>query len=299
MKLFAFGLGYTAREYIARHGSSFDAVFATVRSLEAAAPAAPAVKTFVFGKDDEEAAIDAALRDCDVVLVSVPPSTSADPVLARYGRRIRTVRHKQKIIYLSTVGVYGDRYGEWVDEERLPMPKSARSKARLQTEKAWLAVGRDADKTLHVLRLAGIYGPGRNALAALKEGTARRVVQAGQVFNRIHVADICTAIEALVRYDGAGDVWNVSDDEPAPPQDVVTFAAELLGVEPPPEQGLAEASLSPLARSFYAENKRVANDKIKRKLGVQWTYPTYREGLRALYEAGEGRAEAGQGVLPS
>ena len=342
MKLFAFGLGYTARDFIARYGASFEAVYATVRTspkgsasadrdlaeaqrpslgaidasgaavlattspapgVPPAMPAHPApphpapstavsgvnLKTFAFGRPEEDPLVEAALSDCDVLLISVPPGPSADPVLAKYGRRIAALKRPLKIIYLSTVGVYGDRGGEWVDEERLAMPKSGRSKVRLQAEKAWLALAKDPSKTVHILRLAGIYGPGRNALAAIKAGTARRIVKPGQVFNRIHVADISAAIEALVHYEGDGEIWNLSDDEPAPPQDVITYAAELLGREPPPEQGLDEVELSPMARSFYNENKRTSNEKIKRKLGVQLMFPTYREGLAALFGAGEGR----------
>ena len=246
--------------------------------------------TFVFGKDEEDPAIDTALRDSGVLLVSVPPGASANPVLAKFGRLIAGLRRPMKIFYLSTIGVYGDRGGEWVDEERLPQPKSERSKLRLQAEKAWLSLAKDMTKTVHILRLSGIYGPTRNALAALRADSARRIVKPGQVFNRIHVADIGAVLDALRDYEGGNEIWNLSDDEPAPPQDVVTYAASLLGIEPPPEQRLEEAALPPLARSFYEENKRVSNEKIKQKLGIRLAFPTYREGLTALYEAGEGRS---------
>lgn len=291
MKLFAFGLGYTARHYIARYGDSFEAIFGTVRAPEKTGELRrDNLTTFVFGKDEDDAFIAEALGECDMVLVSVPPSASADPVLARYGRRIDALKQPMKILYLSTIGVYGDRGGEWVSEERLAKPKSARSKTRLQAEKAWLALAKDPTKAVHILRLAGIYGPQRNALAALAAGTARRVIKPGQVFNRIHVADICAVIESLRSWGGDGEIWNVSDDEPAPPQDVVTYAAELLGIAPPPEQALDEATLQPLARSFYDENKRASNEKIKQRLNIQLGFPTYREGLDALFETGEGRA---------
>jgi nucleoside-diphosphate-sugar epimerase len=194
-----------------------------------------------------------------------------------------------KIIYLSTIGVYGDRQGEWIDETRVPTPKLPRSVARLRAEKAWQALARDDRKTIQILRLAGIYGPGRNTLIQLKDGTARRVVKEGQVFNRIHVADIATAIAASLAHQGANDVWSVTDDEPAPPQDVVAYAAKLMGLTPPPEEDFSTAVLSPMARSFYEENKRIANTKIKTELGVTLSYPTYREGLKALWDAGEGR----------
>ncbi len=291
MKLFAFGLGYTAVDFIARHGLVFEQVAGTSRSAEKAAELrSERLATFVFGKDEEDPAIAAALRDSDVLLVSVPPGASADPVLAKFGRLIAAAKQPMKIFYLSTIGVYGDRGGEWVDEERLPQPKGERSKLRLQAEKAWLSLAKDATKTVHILRLSGIYGPGRNALAALKAGSARRIVKPGQVFNRIHVADISAVLDTLRNCQGGSEIWNLSDDEPAPPQDVVTYAASLLGIEPPPEQSLEEASLSPFARGFYDENKRASNQKIKQKLGIKLAFPTYREGLKALWEAGEGRS---------
>jgi nucleoside-diphosphate-sugar epimerase len=247
------------------------------------------ITRFLFDRDQEDPAIGPALAAADVLLVSVPPDVSADPVLAKFGRRLAALPQDLKIIYLSTIGVYGDRQGEWVDEERMPTPKSDRSTARMHAEKSWMTLARDANKTVHILRLAGIYGPERNALEALRRGTAHRIVKKGQVFNRIHVADISAAIAALLQYDGGSDVWNLSDDEPAPPQDVVTYAASLMQIEPPPEQDIEVAALSPLGHTFYAENKRAANRKLKQQLGVTLAYPTYREGLAALWEAGEGR----------
>ncbi len=151
------------------------------------------------------------------------------------------------------------------------------------------SIGKDADKATHILRLAGIYGPERNALANLAAGKAKRIVKPDQVFNRIHVEDVALTIASALMQEGKGQIWNVSDDEPAPPQDVVTYAAELMGITPPPEQDVDEADLTPLARSFYAENKRASNRKLKEELGVSLAFPTYREGLRALWEAGEGR----------
>ncbi len=291
MKLFAFGLGYCACDFIARHGAAFDTIWGTVRDAEKlrTMPDGHRVTRFVFDHDHEDPEIAAALAEADVLLVCVPPGVSVDPVLAKFGRRLAALPQKLKIIYLSTIGVYGDRNGEWVDEERVPMPKSDRSTARLHAEKAWMALARDPRKTVHILRLAGIYGPGRNALEALRRGTAHRIAKKDHVFNRIHVADISAAIDALLRYDGGSEIWNVSDDEPSPPQDVVTYAATLMGVAPPPEVDIEHAALSPLGRTFYAENKRAANRKVKQKLGLSLTYPTYREGLAALWEAGEGR----------
>ncbi len=242
-----------------------------------------------FSPEGASPAIDDRLAAADVVLVSVPPGTSVDPVLARFGRKLAAIKRPQKILYLSTIGVYGDHGGAWVEETQAPTPVSERSLVRVQAEKAWAAVGRDRSKAVHVLRLSGIYGPGRNALLNLAAGRARRLNKPGQVFNRIHVEDIARALAALIAYPGENDVWNVTDDEPAPPQDVVAYAAELMGVAPPPEQDFETAELTPMARSFYGENKRVANRKIKTELGLELAFATYREGLAALWADGEGR----------
>jgi hypothetical protein len=290
MKFFAFGLGYCARYYLEHSASAFDACAGTVRGpAKAGELASERIETFLFGPEHEDAAIAEKVASADVILVSVPPGISADPVLARFGYRIASLRRPQTIVYLSTIGVYGDRRGEWVDESMIPAPSSDRSLARLQAEKSWAAIGKEHDKKVFILRLAGIYGPGRNALVNLKAGTAKRVVKRGQVFNRIHVEDISRAIDAAVACKGPGDIFNVSDDAPAPPQDVITFAAMLMGIEPPPAQELETADLSPMARSFYAENKRVSNRKLKDAFGMRLTYTTYRVGLEALWEAGEGR----------
>jgi nucleoside-diphosphate-sugar epimerase len=290
MNLFAFGLGYCARYFIARSGSSFDAIAGTVRvPAKAEELASENIETFVFGPEHEDAAIAERVAAAGVILVSVPPGVSADPVLARFGHRIARLRRQQTIVYLSTIGVYGDTRGDWVDETSIPAPSSERSLARLQAEKSWAAVGKESGKKVFILRLAGIYGPGRNVLVNLKAGTAKRVVKRGQVFNRIHVEDISRAIDAAAASKGPGDVFNVSDDAPAPPQDVVTYAAMLMGIAPPPEQDVETAGLTSLARSFYAENKRASNRKLKDALGVKLAFPTYRVGLEALWEAGEGR----------
>src|SRR5580700_5288267 len=267
MKLFAFGLGYCARHFIARSGSSFDAIAGTVRApAKAEELASGNIETFVFGSEHEDAAIAERVASADVILVSVPPGVSADPVLARFGHRIANLRRQQTIVYLSTIGVYGDARGEWVDETSIPAPSSDRSLARLQVEKSWAAIGKEGDKKVHILRLAGIYGPGRNVLLNLKAGTAERVVKRGQVFNRIHVEDIARATGAVLAYKDPGDVFNVSDDAPAPPQDVITYAAMLMGIEAAPVQDIETADLSSMARSFYAENKRASNRKLKDEL---------------------------------
>jgi nucleoside-diphosphate-sugar epimerase len=174
--------------------------------------------------------------------------------------------------------VYGNRQGAWVDEESELAPTIDRAWRRVEAERIWLQSG----LPVHLFRLAGIYGPGRNQLRDLLDGHARRIVKPGQVFSRIHVEDIATTLEASIARPCPGAIYNVCDDEPAPPQDVVTYAAELLGVEPPPLLDYATAQISPMARTFYADNRRVRNDRIKQELGVRLAYPTYRQGLATL-----------------
>ncbi len=290
MNLFCFGLGYSAEHFIKAYGDQFDTIAGTARSHYALERLGdPRVSGFMFDAERADPEIAAALTRADALLVSIPPDISVDPALAKFGRLLSQLPQRLRIIYLSTIGVYGDRAGEWVDETRVPAPKQPRSIARLRAEKAWQALAKDDRKTIQILRLAGIYGPGRNALVQLKNGTAQRVVKKDQVFNRIHAADIASAIAAALAYEGANDIWNVADDEPAPPQDVIAYAAKLMGRAPPPEEDFETAALSPLARSFYEENKRAANGKLKNELGVALAYPTYREGLNALWDAGEGR----------
>ncbi|HEY1736916.1 MAG TPA: SDR family oxidoreductase [Methylovirgula sp.] len=292
MNLFAFGLGYCACDFISRHGARFETIWGTIRDTEKtrALGETSKITRFLFDGETDKAAILAALNKADVLLISVPPGLSVDPVLAKFGRHIAALPQKLTVIYLSTIGVYGDRKGEWVDEERVPKPQSPRATARLHAEKAWMSLSRDARKRVEILRLAGIYGPGRNALEALRKGKAHRIIKPDQVFNRIHVQDISAAIAATLAYQSGSEIWNVSDDEPTPPQDVVTYAASLMGVEPPPELPIEKASLTPMQRSFYAENRRAANRKLKEKLGMALAFPTYKEGLKALWKSGEGRA---------
>jgi dTDP-4-dehydrorhamnose reductase len=292
--LFCFGLGYSAQHTIAEFGARFDRIAGTVTTREKAATIAGAgigghkVETFVFDGADASPQVTAALMDASAVLVSVPP-VERDPVLAHFAGAISGAPQLQSVVYLSTVGVYGDHGGAWVDETTPCTPVSKRSRERLAAEQAWTALGARAGKPVATLRLSGIYGPGQNPLIHVARGSAKRIDKPGQVFNRIHIADIAQAIDASFsrRADG---VFNVTDDEPTPQGVPVVFAAELLGVAPPPEIPFADAAktMSPMALSFYRESKRVRNDKLKRELGVQVRYPNYRDGLRALFDSGEG-----------
>ncbi|WPO42676.1 NAD-dependent epimerase/dehydratase family protein [Tardiphaga sp. 42S5] len=283
MRLFVFGLGYSANRFIAQHGGQFTGIAGTVRTAGTSAALAPArgIETLVFNPDVTDPRIADRLADADLLLVSIPPGADSDPVLQTFGSEI-AASGIRRIVYLSSVGVYGDHQGAWIDETA-PVSGEGRRKARIDAEAGWRALAGDRAT---ILRIAGIYGPGRNALENLKAGKAHRIVKPGQVFNRIHVDDIVAAIAAAFDHAQTG-IFNLCDDEPAPPQDVVTYAAALMGIAPPPEQDFATAEMSPMARSFYASNNRISNARLKRELGVKLAFPTYREGLTALWQQRE------------
>ncbi|HJU15376.1 MAG TPA: NAD-dependent epimerase/dehydratase family protein, partial [Stellaceae bacterium] len=226
-----------------------------------------------------------ALAGITHILSSIPPEAEGDPVLDRHGAEIAALPDLDWVGYLSTTGVYGDRGGAWVDETTRPAPSGARGRRRAAAEEGWLALWRRQGVPVHVFRLAAIYGPGRSPFDALRAGTAKRIDKPGQVFSRIHVADLAAVLRASIARPRPGAVYNVCDDEPAPPAEVVAHAAALLGVPEPPLVPFAAAGLSPLARSFYDDNKRVANALIKRELGIELHYPDYRAGLAAIRAA--------------
>jgi nucleoside-diphosphate-sugar epimerase len=287
--LICFGFGYCAEHFVAACGRKFDRIIGTVRGAERAAVLnaydAGRPHTLVFDGTQATAELKGAIAAAEYVLVSVPPGEAGDPVLAACGEALAQAKQLRAIVYLSTVGVYGDRGGAWVDEATEPHPDSGRGSARLSAERAWQRVGERSGASITVLRLAGIYGPGQNALEQIARGKARRIVKAGQVFNHIHVADIAQTIDAAFARRASG-IFNVADDEPSLPGDPVVFAARLLGIAPPPEIPFAQAAptMSPLALSFWQACRRAKNNKLKRELGVTLRYPTYREGLTALFE---------------
>ena len=247
----------------------------------------------MFDETDADPRILSPLAEAEAILISVQPSAGSDPVFERFAEHVETSR-AERIVYLSTIGVYGDHGGAWIDETTPAAPESARGKLRLAIEDEWLALDPRECKRVAVLRLAGIYGPGRNVLDDLARGEARRIDKPGQVFNRIHVEDIGQAISAAFASEQPSRVWNVTDDEPAAAPDIVDYGAKLLGLELPPLIPFVEAELSPMARSFYGANRRVSNAAMKQKLGVRLRYPTYREGLDALYaEAHAGGQSSG------
>src|SRR5215469_2439282 len=286
--LVCFGLGYCAEHFIAEFSDKFEHVVGTVRSPERAAILnayeAGAARAVVFAGARTTPELNAAIAAADHALISVPPDATGDLVLAACGDALASARNLRSVVYLSTVGVYGDHGGGWVDEQTPPAPVFERSRWRLAAEQAWHEFGGRRSIAVAVLRLAGIYGPGQNALVALARGNARRIIKPGQVFNRIHVGDIAQAIDAAFARRAAG-VFNLADDEPSPPADPIVFAAKLLTREPPREIPFEEAvpAMSELGLSFWQECRRVRNDKLKRALAVNLRYPTYREGLRALF----------------
>jgi len=272
--LLSLGHGYSAQALAARLIPQGWRVIGTTRTAaKAEAMRRAGVEPLLWPGDD----LTDALAQATHLLCSIAPGDAGDPVLAAHAAQIAAAP-LQWVGYLSTTGVYGDHNGAWVDETTPLTPSTRRGHQRVLAETQWQALS----LPLHIFRLAGIYGPGRGPFEKVRDGTARRIIKPGQMFSRIHVDDIAAVLEASIARPNPGMVYNVCDDEPAPPEDVIGHAAELLGLPLPPEVDYATAEMTPMARSFYAENKRVRNDRIRQDLGVVLRYPTYREGLAAL-----------------
>jgi nucleoside-diphosphate-sugar epimerase len=283
--LFCFGLGYSAAA-LARHllGQGWRVTGTCRDEARASELQRLGIAPVLFDRAQPIADLDRRLASVTHLLSSVPPDETGDPVLDMHGAALAAAAQRLAWIgYLSTTGVYGDRGGDWVDETSALSPSGMRGRRRLAAERAWLALPQPA----HLFRLAGIYGPGRSALDTVRSGKAKRIVKPGQVFSRIHVEDIAAVLLASIARPEPGTAYNVCDDDAADPAEVIAFACALLGVTPPPAVPFAEAELSPMARSFYDDNKRVRNERIKHALGVSLRYPSYREGLRALLAAGD------------
>ncbi|WP_323763944.1 SDR family oxidoreductase [Marinovum sp.] len=282
--LLSFGHGYSARALDPLLLAEGWRVIGTTRSPDKQAALAEAgVEPRLFPGEDLRPALDAA----DHLLISAGPDAAGDPVLAALGAEIAARAGQFDWVgYLSTTGVYGDHAGGWVDEETRLAPSTRRGMRRQQAEAAWQAI---PGLPLHIFRLAGIYGPGRGPFAKVRQGTARRIIKPGQVFSRIHVEDIARVLAASIARPDPGRIYNLCDDDPAPPQEVIAHAAELLGLPVPEAVDFETAEMTPMARSFYAESKRVRNDRIKQELGVTLKYPDYRSGLRALLEQDGGK----------
>lgn len=277
--LFCFGLGYSAG-FLARALAAEGWRIAGTSRDGGAAAGGVVLRRFSRGEPLADPA--AALAGTTHLLISVPPDAAGDPVLAEHGRDIAALGGLRWVGYLSTTGVYGDRGGGWVDESADLRPSGERGRRRVAAEAGWLELHRRHGLPMHVFRLAGIYGPGRSALETVRQGRARRIDKPGQVFSRIHVADLVAVLRASMARPDPGAIYNVADDDPAPPEAVIAYACALLGVPPPPLVPFDAAALSPMARSFYDDNKRVSNRRIKQELGVRLLYPSYRQGLAAL-----------------
>lgn len=278
--LISFGHGYSAQALASVLLPQGWRIWGTTRSADGAARlAATGITPVIWGSD----AVTKALTGATHLLTSVAPDATGDPVLRLYGDAIATA----PLIwagYLSTTGVYGDHQGAWVDEATPLTSTTERGRARIRAEADWAAI---SGLPLHIFRLAGIYGPGRGPFEKVRNGTARQIIKPGQVFSRTHVDDIAQVVAASIARPDPGAIYNVCDDDPAPPQDVLAHAAHLLGLPPPPTEPFDPARMTPMAASFYAESKRVRNDRIKRDLGVVLRYPDYRSGLAALLAAGD------------
>jgi nucleoside-diphosphate-sugar epimerase len=282
--LFCFGLGYSAMTLARRLTAAGWTVTGTCRTTEKAALLRDmGFCAFLF--DRNQPIEPQILNGVTHVLVSAPPDPLGDPVLARHGDDIAAMPALSWLGYLSTTGVYGDRGGGWVDETAALRPSGERGRRRVAAEQGWLGLWRDRGVPVHIFRLAGIYGPGRSAFDALRAGTAKRIDKPGQLFSRIHVEDVASVLIASIGKPRPGAVYNVCDDDPAPPAAVVAHAAKLLGVKPPPLVPLDAAGLSLMARSFYDDNKRVSNRLIKTELGARLRYPGFRAGLTAILAA--------------
>jgi len=268
--LFCLGFSYTAQYVAARLDRKHWKISGTSRSAQGIGQMqGQGVTGHIF---ETLAAIPS---DVTHVLCSIPPDAQGCPAAIGFGGAYKWIG------YLSTTGVYGNHDGGWVDENTPLTPNSERAQRRVVAEAQW------AKFTAHIFRLPGIYGPGRSQLDSVKDGTARRIIKPNQIFSRIHVDDIAGVLAASMHKPNLGRIYNVADDEPCPPQDVVAYAAQLLGVAPPPEMNFEDARLSPMARSFYDDSKRVSNARMKLELGVKLKYPSYREGLRAIYKSND------------
>ncbi|HHY50807.1 MAG TPA: SDR family oxidoreductase [Alphaproteobacteria bacterium] len=290
MDVFFFGMGYsslaTARA-IHKAIAPDIPIAGTTRTPDHAEPLADSVyRIHVFDGQSPGLTVGEDLRRATHVVLSIPPDEHGDPAYELHRDTLDAARELQWLGYFSTVGVYGDFGGAWIDESAPARPINERSRIRVEVEEQWKDYARARGVPLLILRLAGIYGPGRSPFDKLRDGTARRIVKPGQVFNRIHVDDIGRVTQLAAERRLAG-TFNLADDEPAPPQDLVTYAAELMGVEPPPEIAFEDAEMTEMARSFYSDNKRVSNRRIKEALGIELLHPNYRRGLEAIHRQHE------------
>lgn len=283
-RIVCFGFGFSARA-LARllHNAEDTSIIGTTRSPERAkALTQEGYLVLESHGTTRDPRVAKALENATHVVVSASPDADGDPLLRTYQSDLNSAPNLTWVGYLSTIGVYGDQANAWVDENTPCVPGSTRGKRRVEAERAWQQYAENNGVALDIFRLAGIYGPGRSVLKKLQAGTARRIIKRDQVFNRIHVDDIAQTLERAIQNNGGIRIFNLADDEPAPPQDVIAFGATLLGLPIPPDIPFETADLTPMARSFYEDRRRIKNEHVKRTLGIDLKYPTYKEGLRAI-----------------
>lgn len=288
MRFLFFGMGYSSlacANFIRNELSKDIKITGTIRNNENANRLlGQNIKSIIFDGEKTNHSLNEEIKQASHIIISIAPNEMDDVVFNHYQQQIEKAKNLKWICYFSTVGVYGNQSGALTDESAKCQPVNLRSIERLKAEKLWCDFADRSKIPLLILRLSGIYGEGRSSFDKLKNGTAKRIIKQGQVFNRIHVKDIARAT-ILAAQQNLNGTFNLSDDEPAPPQDVVSFAANILGQKPPPEIAFEEANMSKMARSFYNDNKRVSNNAIKQVLDIELLYPTYRQGLNAIYRS--------------
>lgn len=287
--LFCFGYGYTC-DYLGHElmASGNWSVFGTTRdSQKQDMLKRRGITSYIFDYQTPLQAPSRILQDITHILISTPPDDRGDPTYLMHEDDICHLPNLEWIGYLSATSIYGDRDGKWVDETAFPEPTSKRGSRRLRAEKQWQAVAERCNLPLHIFRLSGIYGPGRSALDSVRAGIARRIEKEGHAFNRIHVEDIVQTLIASMNNPQPNSIYNLADNEAAPSHEIISYACKLLNIQPPPLIPYEEADLAPIARSFYKDNKRIKNNKIKEDLGIQLKYPNHRLGLQACLDAEE------------
>ncbi|MCP4182838.1 MAG: SDR family oxidoreductase [Hyphomicrobiales bacterium] len=282
--LLILGFGYSAAAIGKKLHGRFDKIYVTNRTHTTSSD--DPFDHLVFDGNEMSDELRNAILSATHVLISIGPDENGDPVVNSCRDAIMAANEIEWAGYLSTVGVYGNHDGLWVNEDTVCKPVSARSKQRLKAEKAWQDIAKQKNIPLTIFRLSGIYGPGRNAFVNIDNGRSRRLVKKGQVFNRIHRDDIANAMKIAIAKKASG-IFNISDDEPAPPQDVVTYVHQLRNLKPPAEIDFETAEISPMARSFYGENKKVSNAKSKSELGLDYDWPNYRLAFDAMWKNGD------------
>ncbi len=287
MGVFFFGMGYSSLATARAIRDIVDAdmeIFGTTRSRSKAEGLIRAgIRSHAFDGRAPGLMLANDLIRAQKVIVSIPPGNDGDPVLAHHTKELDKAENLDWLCYFSTIGVYANSDGAWIDETAPCTSENRRSQRRIEVEELWRDYARGRNLALSILRIGGIYGPGRSSLDKLRNGTAHRIIKPAQIFNRVHIEDI-GRIAALAMRANLNGTFNLTDDEPAPPQDMVTYAAGLAGIDPPKEVKFEDAQLSEMARSFYGDNKRVSNAAIKKTLGIELLYPTYREGLKAIFD---------------